>query len=93
MPTNGVRVTNAEIYQLLLETNRRVGSVEQTMRETLKPGLDDARARITSLETNKADREIVVKTEGRLEKVEMRVYALLAGLIAALLGAKQLGIF
>ena len=91
--TNGVRVTNAEIYRLLLDTNSRVASVEQSVRDVLKPGLDDARARITSLETNKADQAIVVKTEGRVEKIEMRVYALLAGLIAAFLGANQLGVF
>lgn len=88
----GVRVTNADIYRLLLDTNGRVASVEQTVRETLRPGLDRALARIESLEKNKADKEAVTDIRGRTAALEMRVYAIVSGLIAALFGAKGLGI-
>lgn len=91
-PGNGVRVTNADIYALLLETNRRVGSVEQTIRETLRPSIDRHEERLNSMDRAKADRELVAEQRGRIATLEMRVYAIIGGLIAALFGAKGLGI-
>ena len=89
---SGVRVTNADIYKLLLDTNARAASVEQTIRETLKPGLEDVCARIKNLEEHKADKATVEKNVGRVAALEMRVYAIMSGLIAAVMGAKGLGI-
>lgn len=90
--TNGVRVTTAQIYNLLQETNGRVTSVQQTVTEVLKPKLDRHDAFIDALRENKADRKELAETDGRLATVEMRVYAILAGLIAALGGLKLTGI-
>ena len=89
---NGVRVTNADIYNLLLETNRRVHAVEQTVRETLRPSVDRHEERLNALDREKADREAVVEQRGRIATLEMRVYAIVGGLIAALFGAKGLGL-
>lgn len=74
-PINGVRVTNAEIYQLLRAVEKKVDSVEQSVTETIKPQLKDQGDRIDSL--------------------EFRVFAILAGLSAAVitaLGAKGAGL-
>ena len=89
---NGVRVTNADIYQLLLETNRRVGSVEQTVRESLRPSIDRHEERIAALDREKADRELLAEQRGKIATLEMRVYAIIGGLVAALFGAKGLGL-
>lgn len=91
-PSNGVRITNVQIYTLLQETNGRVNSVQQTVKEVLHPGLDRVVARVDSLEKHKADTESVAKTEGRLATIEMRVYAILAGLVAAFAGARGIGL-
>lgn len=90
--TNGVRITNAQIYSLLQETNGRVNSVQQTVKEVLHPGLNTALARIDSLEKAKADREMVTEVKGRTTALEMRVYAIIGGLLAALGAGKGLGI-
>lgn len=90
--TNGVRVTTADIYSLLTETNRRVMSVEQTVRETLRPSLDRHEERLNALAQAKADREAVAEQRGRIATLEMRVYAIIGGLVAALFGAKGLGL-
>lgn len=90
--TNGVRVTTADIYALLTETNRRVMSVEQTVRETLRPRLDRHEERLDAMIQAKADREQVVDIRDRTATLEMRVYAIIGGLVAALFGAKGLGL-
>lgn len=90
--SGGVRITNKDIYDLLLGVNTRVGSVEQTIRDLVRPSLDRHDERIHALEREKADMAALVKTDGRLEKVEMRVYAILSGLLAAIGAAKGLGI-
>jgi len=89
---NGVRITNREIFDELTGISRQVASVKQTVERVLEPGLQTALTRIESLDKNKADKEIVVKTDGRVERIEMRMYAIMSGLIAALLGAKGLGL-
>lgn len=71
-PTNGVRVTNAEIYKLLLEVNGRARSVQQTVDQVVLPRLS--------------------ANEKEIDRMRMQLYAISSGLIAALLGAKQLGI-
>lgn len=87
--TIGVRVSNAEIYRLLLDTNHRVGSVEQTIREVVLPDMVDQREALKS----KAEKEALEGVATRVSALEIRVYSILAGLIAALIGAKELGIF
>lgn len=90
---NGVRITNAQIYTLLQETNARVNSVQQTVKEVLYPGLHRVVGRVDALEKYKADTSALSKTEGRLATVEMRVYAIVAGLVAAFAGGKGIGLF
>lgn len=87
-----VRITNQKIYELLLDTRGDVSRVAQTMREVMKPGLETAKADIRHLSNTKADRTELAKTDGRLLTVEYRVYAIVAGLIAAFVGGKGLGI-
>lgn len=70
--TNGVRVTNAEIYKLLLEVNGRARSVQQTVEQVVLPRLD--------------------VNEKNIDRLELRLYAITSGLIAAALGANQLGL-
>lgn len=89
---NGVRVTNAEIYQLLMSVDRRVGSVEQSIKETLRPSIDRHEERISALDREKADRELLSEQRGQIRVLEMRVYAIIGGLVAALFGAKGLGL-
>lgn len=89
---HGVRITNQDIYNLLLETNRRVSSVEQTVRETLRPSIDRHQERLDALDRVKADRDAVIEQRGRVATLEMRVYAIIGGLVAALFGAKGLGL-
>ena len=91
-PVNGVRVTTGDIYTLLLETNRRVGSVEQSLRETLRPTIDRHEERLNAMDRAKADKEQVLDLRGRTATLEMRVYAIIGGLVAALFGAKGLGL-
>lgn len=86
--SNGVRVTNAEIYRLQLETNGRVTSVQQTIREVVLPRLETHETRINS----KADGEALKATNARVATLELRLYAIGAGLVAAVIGGKGLGI-
>lgn len=89
---NGVRVTNAEIYRLLLDTNARVASVDQTVRDVLKPGLESALEKARRLDQEKADAADLAKAQTRLERIELRMYAIVSGLVAAVVGGKGLGI-
>lgn len=88
-----VRVTQQRIYDLLLDTRDEVRAVRQSVEESLKPGLDHARADIRALREHKADKTELAKTDGRLSTVEYRVYAIVAGLITAFVGGKGLGFF
>ena len=87
-PANGVRVTNAEIYRLLLEANGRVSSVQQTMEQVVLPTLTNHAAALD----RKAEKDALSATDGRVQAIQMRVYAITSGLVAAVLGAKGLGI-
>jgi hypothetical protein len=71
-PSNGVRVSNQDIYQTLLAVQREVHSVKQTQSEVITPTLSDHSRRLDSL--------------------ELRMYAIIAGLVAALAGAKGIGL-
>lgn len=90
--TNGVRVTNKDIYELLLGVNSRVASVEQTVRESIVPTIERHRVMLAQIEREKADAALVQQHATKIERVEMRVYAIVSGLIAAIFGAKGLGI-
>lgn len=87
-----VRVTNADIYRELLDQGRKIDRVDQTVRDVLKPGLETAKADIGSLKEHKADKVDVTATNGRVAQLEMRVYAIMSGLVAALIGLKQIGV-
>lgn len=90
--TNGVRVTNLDIYRELRDLGAIARSVKQSVDETLKPGLETARVDIAKLREYKADKAVVDKVDGEVDKLKLQVYALLAGVIAAVLGANQIGI-
>lgn len=87
-----VRITNADIYRLVSDTRERVQSLDQTVRDVLKPGLDSALSRLDAIDKAKADKELVVEARGRISTLEMRMYAIVSGLVAALLGGKATGI-
>lgn len=87
-PEGGVRVTNAEIYRLLLEANGRVSSVQQTMEQVVMPSL---RSHSEAID-RKADKATVAEQGAELSRVRMQVYAITSGLVAAALGANQLGL-
>lgn len=89
---NGVRVTNAEIYRLLLDTNARIAAVDQTVREVLKPGLDEAKMLAERLAAEKASASDLARAQTRLERIELRMYAIVSGLVAAVVGGKGLGL-
>lgn len=89
---NGVRITTREIYDLLVKVDGRVGRVEQSISDTLRPSLDRHEERISALDREKADRELLAEQRGQIRVLEMRVYAIIGGLVAALFGAKGLGL-
>lgn len=86
------RVTLAEIYRLLIDTNYRVASVDQTVRDVLKPGLEAQQQTVAQLAKEKADAAALVALQRRVEKVELRMYAVVSGIIAAFVGGKGFGI-
>ena len=88
-----VRVSNADIYRLLLDTDKKVDSVKQTVEDVLRPRLDSVAKKAAELAKEKADKQALDRAEARLEKVEVRLYAIVSGLIAAIVGAKGIGIF
>lgn len=72
---NGVRVTNGDIYNKLLQVERDVNGVSQRVDEVVLPAQ--------------------TKMSERMDRVELRVYAILAGLAAAAItaiGAKGIGL-
>ena len=85
---NGVRITNREIYDLLVRVDSRVGRVEQNLEKVVEPTL----TRHDEALKHKAEKTDVAAVSGRTEKLEMRVYAVLAGLIAAVLGLNGMGV-
>ena len=87
-----VRITNSQIFTELRQMRDEVRGLKQSMDETLKPQIGELRSDVRSLGTLKADRVEVEKISGRTEKLEMRVYAVLAGLIAAIAGLNGIGI-
>lgn len=89
---NAVRVTNADIYRELLAQGRKLDRVASKVEDVLKPGLDGALASIEGLKNLKADKEAMAMTNGRVAQIEMRLYAIVAGLIAAIMGARGLGV-
>ena len=91
-PTNGVRINQEAIYRLLLETNQHVLLLNQTVREVIHPELRALANRVASLERDKADRQAVDETRKGLDKIEVRLYAMMVGIVIAALGAKGLGI-
>jgi len=90
---NGVRVSNAQIYDLLMKTRDDVSSVKQTVEDVVKPGLNTALTAVTALTAGKAEKSAVEKIADRLDRIELRVYAIFAGIVAAALGAKGVGMF
>ena len=90
--TNGVKITNRDIYEILVDVRGRVGGVEQTMRQVVEPTLSKHEERLNAIAREKADREMVTEVKGRTSILEMRVYAIIGGLVAALFGAKGLGL-
>jgi hypothetical protein len=88
----GVRVTNRDIYDLLLAVNARVAAVEQTVRESVVPTMERHRVHLAELDRIKADAATVALHTTKIERIEMRVYAIVSGLVAAIFGAKGIGI-
>lgn len=88
--TNGssVRITTREIYDLLVRVDARVGRVEQSMEKVVEPTLSKHEEALK----HKAEAAALATLAGRTERLEMRVYAVLAGLLAAVLGLNQLGV-
>ena len=86
--TNGVRITNREIYDLLVRVDGRVAHVESAMKENIRPRLSAVETALTS----KADKETVQEARGRIATLEMRVYAIISGLVAAVLGLNAFGV-
>lgn len=85
---NGVRVSNARIYELLLETREAVRNVSQTVAESVAPRLTAHDEQLR----HKADSVAVAKLSDRIDRLELRIYAIMSGLIAALLGAYGMGL-
>lgn len=86
--TNGVRITNREIYDLLVKVDNRAARLEQNIEKVVEPTL----ARHDEALKHKADKDAVEKIAGRTEKLEMRVYAVLAGMVAGVMGLNGLGV-
>lgn len=87
-----VRINNVDIYRELTAQGKLLARVAQTIDETLKPGMSTLTVRLENVERNKADKEGLVATNGRVEKLELRVYAIMAGLLAALGIGKGVGL-
>lgn len=90
--SNGVRVSNADIYQLLLQTNREVALAQQTIREMILPTIVRHEGDIDILGRDKADGSRLTEAQARLDRLEIRVYGIMAGLVAAMLGASRIGL-
>lgn len=89
---NGVRITNADIYRLVSDTRERVQLLDQTVRDVLRPGLESAIARLDAMDKIKADKETLAEAKTRIATIEMRVYAIMSGLVAAGIGGRALGV-
>jgi hypothetical protein len=87
-PMNGVRITNREIYDLLVRVDTRAGRVEQTIKQVIEPTLTKHEMALQA----KADRAELDRVLTRTEKLELRMYGILAGLITGLIGLSQLGV-
>lgn len=87
-PTVGVTVTLKDIYQLQLETHARVGRIESAMDEYVRPTLRRHEAQLLT----KASSAAVDANRSRIASLEVRLYGIVAGLVAALIGANSLGI-
>ena len=89
---NGVRVTTYDIYQMVSKTDRNVVSVKQTIEEVIRPAIQRHETRLNEMDREKADRDLVDEVRSRTATLELRTYAIIGGLIAALFGAKGLGL-
>jgi len=87
-----VRITNADIYRLVSDMREKLFLLDQTVRDVMKPGLDSAIARLENLDKAKADKDTVTELRGRLATVEMRIFGVLAGLVAAAIAGRNVGI-
>lgn len=87
-----VRITNAAIFEELRSVHAEVRGVKQSVDETLKPGLADARADIRSLREHKADKTETTALRGEISSVRVQAYAISGGVLAGLVALRTLGV-
>lgn len=85
---NGVRISNGQIYRLLLETSREVASVRQTVQESLVPQVKSNTAALAT-KVEKDDFDEHVK---RVATLELRVWAAIIGVLVAISGLNISGL-
>jgi hypothetical protein len=91
--TNGsVRITNADIYRLVSDMRDKLNLLDQSVRDSIKPKLETALTRLDAIDKSKADKDSVTELRGRLATVEMRIFGVLAGLVAAAIAGRNVGI-
>lgn len=85
---NGVRITNAQIYELLTQTRDEVRSVRQTVRESLVPQVR-TNTEALKVKVDKSDFDEHVK---RVATLELRVWAAIIGVLTTVAGLNISGI-
>ena len=83
-----VRITNSQIYTLLLETSREVASVKQTVNEFVVPQVK-SNTRAIGTKVDKVEYEEHVK---KVAAIELRMYSVIIGVLMAAAGLNVAGI-
>ncbi len=83
-----VRISNSQIYALLLETVGEVRSVKQPVQETLLP---QVKANTKELDTKVSRRDFEAHVK-KMATLEIRVYAAIIGILAAAAGLNISGV-
>ena len=87
-----VRITNADIYREVRALSTAVTGLGQTMNDVVRPKLDRHDVQIDALKESKADKTETAKLDGAISSVRVQTYAIVSGVIAALVMLKTIGV-